>query len=385
MSSAALRQGDLAALLAPLQTPFTCKSLDVSNRFCMAPMSRYFAPGGKLSAEGVEYYRCRAAAGVGTIITEGTGVAIDHSVAADTIPMFDGTDPLTAWKDAVDAVHAEGGAFVPQLWHVGGCMDFNFPDAPHAPLVSPSGFAGPDVPGGRAMSEQDIAETVAAFARSARAAKAIGCDAIELHGAHGYIFDQFFWDRTNLRDDRYGGPDIADRTAFAAEVVRACRDAVGQDFAIIFRVSQWKTYDYDVKLGRDPDELFRWLDPLAQAGVDIFHASQRRFWEPEFEGDPKNLAGWVNQVTGRPVITVGSVGMDRDLMQDFVEGISSPLLNRLQDLVAMFERGEFDLVALGRVLLADPDWVQKIESGRIDDLTPYDRSVALQHYEHGQG
>lgn len=373
---------DLAALLAPLHAPFTCKSLKAPNRFCMAPMSRYFAPGGVLTDDGAEYYRRRAAAGIGTIITEGSGVAIDHTVSADTVPIFAGEAPLAAWKGAVDAVHAAGGMFVPQLWHVGGCADFNYPDSPHAPLVSPSGFAGPDVPGGRAMTERDIADTIAAFAESARAAKAIGCDAIELHGAHGYIFDQFFWDRTNLRSDRYGGADIADRATFAAEVVAACRAAVGEDFAIIFRVSQWKTYDYDVKLARDPDEMHRWLDPLARAGVDIFHASQRRFWEPEYAGDPKNLGGWIKDVTGKPVITVGSIGMDRDLMQDFVEGISSPMLGRLEDLAAMFERGEFDLVALGRVLLADPNWLEKVEQRRIDELTPYDRTTALKQYEH---
>jgi 2,4-dienoyl-CoA reductase-like NADH-dependent reductase (Old Yellow Enzyme family) len=373
---------DLAALLAPLHAPFACKSLKAPNRFCMAPMSRYFAPGGVLTDDGAEYYRRRPAAGIGTIITEGTGVAIDHTVAADTVPLFAGNEPLAGWQAAVDAVHAEGGMFVPQLWHVGGCIDFNYPDAPHAELVSPSGFAGPDVPGGRAMTDRDIADTIAAFAESARAAKAIGCDAIELHGAHGYIFDQFFWDKTNLRTDRYGGPDIADRATFAAEVVAACRAAVGDDFAIIFRVSQWKTYDYDVKLARGPDEMHRWLDPLARAGVDIFHASQRRFWEPEYEGDAKNLGGWIKEVTGKPVITVGSIGMDRDLMQDFVEGISSPMLGRLEDLVAMFERGEFDLVALGRVLLADPNWLEKIEQRRIDELTPYDRTTALKQYEH---
>lgn len=374
---------DLAALLAPLHAPFTCKSLRAPNRFCMAPMSRYFAPGGILRDEGTNYYRARAAAGIGTIITEGTGVAIDHTVAADTVPIFAGDNPLAAWKRAVDAVHAEGGMFVPQLWHVGGCEDFNYPDSPHAPLVSPSGFAGPDVPGGRTMTDQDIAATIAAFAESARAAKEIGCDAIELHGAHGYIFDQFFWDKTNLRSDRYGGPDIVDRATFAAEVIAACREAVGEDFAIIMRLSQWKTYDYDVKLARNPDELHRWLDPMVRAGVDIFHASQRRFWEPEYDGDPKNLGGWIKEVTGRPVITVGSVGMDRDLMQDFVEGISSPMLGRLKDLVSMFERGEFDLVALGRVLLADPNWLEKVEQRRFDELTPYDRTTALQHYEHG--
>lgn len=382
MTDAAQRD-DLAALLAPLHAPFACKSLRAPNRFCMAPMSRYFAPGGVLTEHGAEYYRLRAAAGIGTIITEGTGVAIDHTVAADNVPLFAGDAPLAGWKGAIDAVHAEGGTFVPQLWHVGGCEDFNYPDSPHAPLVSPSGFAGPDVPGGRAMTDRDIAETAAAFAQSARAAKDLGCDAVELHGAHGYIFDQFFWDRTNLRDDRYGGPDIADRVTFAAEVVAACRAAIGEDFAIIFRVSQWKTYDYDVKLARDPDEMHRWLDPLVRAGVDIFHASQRRFWEPEFANDPKNFGGWIKEVTGLPVITVGSIGMDRDLMQDFVEGISSPMLNRLEDLVAMFDRGEFDLVALGRVLLADPDWLLKIEGGRLDELTAYDRAVALENYEHG--
>ena len=374
---------DLGTLLAPLHQPFACKSLRANNRFCMAPMSRYFAPGGVLTEDGAEYYRRRAAAGIGTIITEGTGVAIEHTVAAGTVPIFDGDEALAGWKRAIDAVHGEGGAFVPQLWHVGGCEDFNYPDDPHAPLVSPSGLAGPDVPGGRAMSDEDIADTAAAFAKSAFHAQRLGCDAIELHGAHGYIFDQFFWDATNRRDDRYGGPDISDRTAFAAEVVAKCREAVGDDFAIIFRLSQWKTYDYNAKLAKDPVELQRWLAPLIDAGVDIFHASQRRFWEPEFEGDAKNLAGWVKAVSGLPVITVGSIGMDRDLMEDFVEGISSPMLNRLDELVAMYERGEFDLVALGRVLLADPDWLEKVEAGRIGDLTPYDRSTALKQYEHG--
>lgn len=379
----AISDHDLTTLLDPLKQSFACKSFRPSNRFCMAPMSRYFAPGGVLTEEGAEYYRLRAANGIGTIITEGTGVAIDHTVSADTVPIFAGDDALEGWQPAIDSVHREGAMFVPQLWHVGGCEDFNYPESPHAPLVSPSGFAGPDVPGGRAMTEEDIADTVAAFATSARHAREMGCDAIELHGAHGYIFDQFFWDKTNLRDDRYGGPDIGDRITFAAEVVAACREAVGEDFAIILRISQWKTYDYEVKLASDPDEIERWLAPLVDAGVDIFHASQRRFWEPEFEGDPKNFAGWVKKVTAKPVITVGSVGMDRDLMEDFVEGISSPMLNRLEDLVAMYERGEFDLVALGRVLLADADWLKKIESGAIERLTPYDRATALEQYEHG--
>ena len=128
--------------------------------------------------------------------------------------------------------------------------------------------------------------------------------------------------------------------------------------------------------------MHRWLAPLAEAGVDIFHASQRRFWEPEFNGDSKNFGGWVKEVTGKAVITVGSVGLDRDLMQDFVEGISSPVLSRLEELAAMYERREFDLVALGRVLLADPDWLSKVEAGETRELKPYDRAIALKQFEH---
>ena len=95
MTSAA-HLDDLAALLAPLHAPFACKSLRAPNRFCMAPMSRYFAPGGVLTNDGAEYYRRRAAAGIGTIITEGTGVAIDHTVAADNVPLF--VPRVTPWR-----------------------------------------------------------------------------------------------------------------------------------------------------------------------------------------------------------------------------------------------------------------------------------------------
>lgn len=227
------------------------------------------------------------------------------------------------------------------------------------------------MPGGREMSESDIADVIASFARGARDAVALGCDAIELHGAHGYIFDQFFWDVTNKRTDRYGGSDIADRARFAAETVAAIRREVGDDLAVIFRISQWKVYDYDARLARDPAELERWLAPLVDAGVDIFHASERRFWEPSFEGSDFNLAGWVKSVTGLPTITVGSIGLSRDLMADFVEGTSHPEVERLQDLERRFERGDFDLVAVGRALLSDPQWLQLVRAGNFAGLKPY--------------
>lgn len=362
------------SLLNPFFTPFECKSLKVANRFTMAPMSRYFSPDGILTEASADYYRRRIEGGVGCVITEGVAIDRPGSVAADTVPGFFGKEGLAAWDRARAGVHAAGGAIIPQLWHVGGCEDFNYPDAPHPPLESPSGLAGPEITGGRMMTLEDVDGVIASFVRAALDAQRLGFDAIELHGAHGYLFDQFFWDATNLRDDRFGGPDIKDRARFAVDVVSAIREAVGPDYAIIFRVSQWKTYQYEAKIARTPQELERWLVPLADAGVDIFHGSDRRFWEHAFpEHGDYNLAGWAKKVTGKPAITVGSVGLDRDLMQDFVSGESAPTLKSLDELARRFDRGEFDLVALGRVLLADPNWLTKVRKGRFSELQPYSK------------
>lgn len=148
-------------------------------------------------------------------------------------------------------------------------------------------------------------------------------DGVELHGAHGYLLDQFLWAGTNRRTDAYGGDPVA-RTKFAAEIVAAVRETVSPDFPVIFRYSQWKQEAYDARLAQTPEELDAILTPLAAAGVDAFHASTRRYWLPEFEGSDLNLAGWTKKLTGRPTITVGSVGLDGDFIRAFAgEGAAS--------------------------------------------------------------
>src|SRR5690606_31751349 len=136
---------------------------------------------------------------------------------------------------------------------------------------------------------------VAAFAQAAADARALGFDAVEVHGAHGYLIDQFFWEGTNRRDDAYGG-SIANRTRFAAEIIAAIRARVGADLPIILRFSQWKLQDYHARLVNSPTELEQFLTPLAEAGVDLFHCSTRRFWEPEFAGSDLTLAGWTRKL-----------------------------------------------------------------------------------------
>jgi 2,4-dienoyl-CoA reductase-like NADH-dependent reductase (Old Yellow Enzyme family) len=211
----------------------------------------------------------------------------------------------------------------------------------------------------------------ASFARAAAAAKAAGFDGVELHGAHGYLLDQFHWPVTNRRTDRYGG-DMAGRVRLSAEIAAAVRAATGPQFPIAFRFSQWKGSDYDARIAEDPGELEAFLTPLAAAGISIFHASARRYWLPAFDGSDRTLAGWTRHLTGLPVITVGSVGVAA-AFRGTAEEASQPSLT-LAPLAGLLERGEFDLVAVGRAVLSDPEWAAKVADGRLSDIRPYDKS-----------
>ncbi len=353
-----------------LFAPFSLKSLTIKNRFVMAPMTRQFSPHGVPTAEVAAYYGRRASE-VGLIVSEGTMVNRPSAANSPNIPTFHGEAALDGWQNVIDTVHAQAGKMAPQLWHMGIVRPHASGWLPPTPFEGPSGLVMPGEPGGAAMSENDIADTIAAFGRAAGEAKHLGFDAIEIHGAHGYLLDQFFWAGVNERTDRYGGPSLVERSRFAVEVVKAIRAAVGEAMPIILRLSQWKQQDFTVKLAQTPDELAAWLLPFSEAGVDVFHCSQRRFWEPEFEGSDLNFAGWAKRVTGKTTITVGSVGLSGEFIASFKGESSHP--QPLDELVRRFERGDFDLVGVGRVLVADPDWVSKIREGRTDELKGYAR------------
>ncbi|MFF5255105.1 NADH:flavin oxidoreductase [Streptomyces leeuwenhoekii] len=355
-----------------LSRPAVINGLTVPNRIVMAPMTRQFSPGGIPGEDVVSYYGRRAAAGVGLIVTEGTYVGHPSAGQSDRVPRFHGEEQLAGWARVAEAVHAAGGTIVPQLWHIGMVRKQGEPPFPEAPAVGPSGLRiGESEPTGRAMTRQDLDEVIGAFAEAAAAAERIGFDGVELHGAHGYLIDQFLWAGTNRRTDAYGGDPVA-RTRFAAEIVAAVREAVSPDFPVIFRYSQWKQDAYDARLAETPEELEAILTPLAAAGVDAFHASTRRYWVPEFDGSDLNLAGWTRKLTGKPAITVGSVGLNGDFIEAF-QGRGAEL-GGLDDLLDRLERDEFDLVAVGRALLQDPHWAQKVLAGRFGELAPYDPS-----------
>ncbi|MBO0681280.1 NADH:flavin oxidoreductase [Mycolicibacterium sp. S2-37] len=357
---------------ADLFEPLTVGTLTVPNRFAMAPMTRQASPGGVPGADVAEYYRRRAAGGVGLIITEGVRLPDPAAGYPYSIPTLAGEDVLAGWTRVVEAVHSEGGTIAAQLWHQGVQRD----DADGVVPVGPSGIDGLGQPRGRALQIDELGQVAELFARSAATAQRVGFDAVELHGAHGYLLDQFLWGRTNLRTDGYGG-SLAERTRFPSEVVAAVRAAVGPDYPVIFRFSQWKGTDYAASIADDPTQLQELLSPLIAAGVDMLHPSTRRHYQPAFpEYDPQlSLAGWTRKVTGLPVITVGSVGLETQFRSEKRGQLIQPA--PVDRLVEQFDAGEFDIAAIGRALLADPGWVNRLRDGELDRFAGYNAEKAM--------
>jgi 2,4-dienoyl-CoA reductase-like NADH-dependent reductase (Old Yellow Enzyme family) len=353
--------------------PFELGSLRLKNRVVMAPMTRSSSPGHIPNEHNIAYYQRRAANDVGLIITEGTCVGHPAANGYPDVPFFSGELALAGWQKVVTAVHQAGGKIMPQLWHVGGVRKDCLQPDESVPAHSPSGLLSPNKANGKAMSQQDIDDVTEAFVQAARDAQKLGFDGVELHGAHGYLLDQFFWAETNRRTDRYGG-DLVARTTFAADIIRRIKAACGTEFPLILRFSQWKLQNYDARLANNPDELQAFLSPLVDAGVDVFHCSTRRFWEPEFAGSELNLAGWTKKLTGIPTITVGSVGLEGGFVDEQKRGMASHS-GVSTDQFELIERsltaGEYDLVAVGRCLLQDPQWVHKLAAKQYTDMQPY--------------
>jgi 2,4-dienoyl-CoA reductase-like NADH-dependent reductase (Old Yellow Enzyme family) len=344
-----------------LFSPLSVGSLKLPNRIVMSAMTRGFSTDGVPGENVAAYYRTRAAGGVGLIITE--AVAVDRPAAAEVpgIPVFHHPAAQDGWSRVINDVHRAGGRIAAQLHHAGALRD-------------PATVTPPDVPNDEpaTMSDEAIADTIGAFGEAAGTARSLGFDAVEVHGANGNLIDQFLWVGRNTRADRWGG-DILSRARFAVEVVRAVRREVGADFPVLFRISQFKQKAFDARIADTPDEFGVILDALGNAGVDVFHASQRRFWEAAFARSPLNLAGWAKHLSGKPTITVGSVGLNGPDITDLLTGKGANAGPAgLEELRSRMERGEFDLVAVGRALLTDPGWAAKVRDGRLAELRGFD-------------
>jgi 2,4-dienoyl-CoA reductase-like NADH-dependent reductase (Old Yellow Enzyme family) len=355
--------------------PYKLKNITLRNRVAMAPMTRSQSPGGIPTNDVVEYYKRRAKAEVGLIITEGVEVSHKASSAYPNVPRLDSDKARDGWKKVVNGIKENDGHVVAQLWHCGGFRKLGMSPNPEVPGHTASGLIRPGKRVAHAMTSLDIEETISAYAGDAKICEEIGFDGVEIHGAHGYLIDNFLWDGTNDRDDSFGG-SIETRSNLATSIIKAIRSNVSDKFIVGLRFSQWKQQDYTARLATNPDDLFKVLSGPCNAGLDYLHSSMRRFWESEFEGSDENLAYWTKKLTNIPTISVGSVGLDGDFTDMMAPAKTASIDKALQDI----NEHKYDMVAVGRALLSDHEWVIKMKEGRLKDINPYTKESLLEMY-----
>ena len=272
-----------------------------------------------------------------------------------------------------------------QLWHEGAmrkeggdgyCFQF--------PTLSPSALVHAGKPNGRSATPKDLDAIRDAFVRGALAAKEIGAAGVEVHACHGYLLDQFLWAGTNRRTDGYGGDDIRARVRFPAEIVAAIRQAMGEEFPISFRFTVEGgrlQSSHRANTRRSANEV----TILRAAGVDVSHASARYFWVPEWPDSDLGVAGWTKSMTDAPVIAVGSVGLDTDVIDNFFgKEAKSTGEEGLRQLLRRFNNREFDLISVGRSLIGDPEWVNKVRDGKFSELRMFTKKDVIGDLE-GEG
>ena len=355
--------------------PYKLKNLNLRNRVVMAPMTRNQSPGGIPTNEVVAYYSRRAKAEVGLIITEGIEVSHEASSAYPNVPRLDTKEAREGWKRVVNGIKENGGSVIAQLWHCGGFRKLGMQPNPEVPGHTASGLVKPGKKVAHEMTLEDIKQTINAYASDAKYCEEIGFDGVEIHGAHGYLIDNFFWEGTNIRDDSYGG-SIEKRSQFVSEIIQAVRSNISQEFIVGLRFSQWKQHDFEAKLAHTTDDLKKVLLSPVESGLDYLHSSMRRFWESEFEGSEENLAYWTKKISNIPTIGVGSVGLDSDFIDMTAPSKPASIDKAIDDI----SKEKYDLLAVGRALLSDHEWVLKMKEGRLKDVIPYSKEALLKLY-----
>ena len=261
--------------LQGLFTPFQLGGAALRNRIVLPSMGRFVHERGAPGPDVIDYYASRAAGGASLIMTE--GVYVDHIASGDNLMMgrFYGARALAAWGKVAQAVHAAGGLAIPQLWHVGlkySTIDMTSGEVRYRPelgLIGPSGYIEPGKKVCDGMTQEQIDAVIEAFGTGAETAMRLGYDGVEIHGAHGYLIDQFLWAALNRRTDAYGGSPRK-RARFAAEIAAECRRRVGPGVPILMRISNWKLVDYGARLADTPQELEELLNPIAEGGCGSF-------------------------------------------------------------------------------------------------------------------
>ncbi|MEE7456811.1 NADH:flavin oxidoreductase [Methylorubrum populi] len=345
-----------------LFTATDINGVSLRNRLAVAPMTRVSADEDGTATETMaRYYERFARGGFGLVVTE--GIYTDKAFAQGYFHQPGITDEgqAQAWRPVVDAVHRHGTRFFAQLMHAGAISQGNRSrDATVGPsAVQPKGqqmefYRGKGAyPMPAAMTEEQIADAVEGFAASAARALSAGFDGIEIHGANGYLIDQFLTDYANRRDDRWGG-DTRRRTTLVRSVFEAVRARVGAAVPVGVRISQGKVNDFTHKWAGGDQDAEAIFGTLAEAGASYIHVTEHKVWEPAFDGGRDSLVALARRYAPHvPLIANGGV-------QDAA---------RAQEVMA----AGADIVALGKAALANPDFPNRIRAEQ--EVSAFDPAI----------
>jgi len=348
----------------PALKPQRIGAIDLKNRLAVAPMTRVSASrDGTPTDEMSQYYRDFARGGFGVVITEGTYTDTTHSQGYLNQPGLATDAHVEGWRQIVDGVHGEGVPIIAQLMHAGALSQGNShgvgtiapsPVVPRGEMLEEYGGSG-RWPTPREMNHDDIDSVITGFVDAAVRANAAGFDGVEVHGANGYLLDQFLTDYTNARDDEFGGP-VANRVRVTARIVAGIRARLGANFLLGVRVSQTKVNDFTHRWpggAADAEVVFA---ALAQAGAAYLHIASegRDFIDTARLSDGRTITALARDVSGLPVMANGG-------------------MHDLDQTSAVLDGGHADLVSIGRGALANPDLPARLMAGL--DLEPFDHAM----------
>lgn len=320
--------------------------MELRNRFVQAPIFTQFASAfGEVTDKLIEYHRARARGGVGLIITENTSIdwevgrTTGHPIRIDHDRFIGGLSNL------VDAVHGEGAKIAVQLHHTGRQNSQSNTERNEPPIAPTAGICSAFGTPPRAIEEDEIPGLIDKYVQGARRAVAAGFDAVELHGAHGYLLGQFLSPYTNKRTDQWGG-SLENRARFALEVVRRIREQVGADFPVMYRLSVTEPYEGGLSL-EDGLAFCEMLEPYVDA-LDVSAGNYDTAMTLLPMGPPGSLVDYAKAVKKRVSVPVIGVGRLTWLLDDMAQAVANQ---------------ELDFIAFGRSGLADPDAVIKTLRG----------------------
>lgn len=326
-------------------------NVTLDNRIGVAPMTRTSATEeGLATEEMLSYYTKFARGGFGLVITEGVYTDDKYSQGYLNQPGIINSEQIQAWRKITDSIHQAGGKIFIQFMHAGAISQGNrFINETVGPsAVQPKGnkmkFYGGEGPFSlpKPLSKEEITDVIQSFVKSAKHAKEAGFDGIEIHGANGYLLDQFLTDYTNQRNDEYGG-STENRVRLLVEISHAVREAVGQALTVGMRISQGKVNDYFHKWADREHDAEIIFGRLGQTGLDYIHVTEFEAWQPAFE-DGVTLVALAKKYSQLPIIANGS-------------------LHDLESAKSIIANKDADVITLGRGALANGDWVNKVRNG----------------------